>query len=202
VPFPGTTSYEVPVTQCHTCHDRKTDAVLGFEAALLAAPEADGFTWDSLVAENRVASAKPLPSRAALQFLGGGTALERSAVGYLHANCGVTCHHATSGETTPFFARLEPDLAGQMPTTIDRTSIFTTAMNQQSIFTPQGAALGSDYRIRPGDPTRSTLVYRMDVRDGEQMPPVVSHVVDTAGVQTMTNWIAAMTAAPYPAPAP
>jgi hypothetical protein len=64
-----------------------------------------------------------------------------------------------------------------------------------------------DYRIRPTDITRSTVVYRMSVRNGligggEQMPPIATHEVDTAGRAAVSAWIDAMTASPYPKPGP
>ena len=46
-----------------------------------------------------------------------------------------------------------------MPSTIDLTSIFQTAINRQSVFTPKGVTLGSDYRIRPTDPSRAGVSY-------------------------------------------
>jgi hypothetical protein len=208
VPFPGTTSYEVPVLRCSQCHDGRNDKVLGFEAALLAAPEADqnGLTWSKLVSEGLVTSTAPLPDASSLQFLTKGTPTERQALGYLHSNCGVACHHATSGKTTPFFMRLEADAAGRLPITIADTQAFQTAVNVQSKFTPQGGN-GTWYRIRPTDATRSTLYYRIDLRNGvqgggEQMPPIASHEVDQAGVKLIDAWINSMTAPPYPSPAP
>jgi hypothetical protein len=207
VPFPGTASYEVPVVRCKTCHDGRPDKVLGFEALLLAAPEADpdGLTWQKLLDEGLVQSAGALPDDASLQFLGQSSALERQAAGYLHANCGIACHHAGAKEMTPYFARLEVGPAGA-PARIEDTDLFRTAINVPSAFVP-AAGGGPWYRIRPLDDARSTLYYRIDVRNGlagggEQMPPIVTHQIDPAGRALIDAWIGSMSGAPYPPPAP
>jgi hypothetical protein len=44
--------------------------------------------------------------------------------------------------------------------------------------------------IAPGEPERSVLLARMKVRDGNQMPPLASHLVDEAAVQVISDWIA------------
>ena len=58
---------------------------------------------------------------------------------------------------------------------------------------PDGTVLK---RIKPHDPAHSCVTYRDSRRDqadeGIQMPPIGTHVVDTAGVQLVTNWINAM----------
>jgi hypothetical protein len=197
----------VPVERCHDCHDGRRDKVLGFDAPLLAAPEADqsGVTYSSLVADGLIGPTA-MPPVDQMQFLGSGTAVERAAIGYLHVNCGVACHHASSGQEVPFFTRIEAGTAATMPASIAQTQAFQTAVNVASIFVPANDA-SVDYRIRPTDVTRSTVVYRMGVRNGligggEQMPPIATHEVDTAGVAAISAWIDAMTAAPYPAPGP
>jgi hypothetical protein len=69
-------------------------------------------------------------------------------------------------------------------------------------------AMANYYRIRPLDPTRSMIHLRMAARDAlpgaegwDQMPPLVTHAVDTAGLALVDGWINSMSAAPYPAPA-
>jgi len=208
VPFPGTTYYEVPVLRCKQCHDQRQDKVLGFEAALLAAPEADqsGMTWEKLKTQGLVTSTASMPDASSLQFMKNGTTVERQAVGYLHTNCGIICHHTGADETTPFHMRLEWATSGPLPQQIADTEVFQTAINVKSNFVPAGGS-GTYYRIRPGDTSRSTIHYRMSVRNGvmgggEQMPPIASHVVDATGLATIDQWITSMTMAPYPTPGP
>ena len=191
VPFPGTDSYEVPVTRCHTCHDGRADKVLGFEAALMAAPEASGLTLQQLRSEHLIAP----DDGGDMQFLSQATPLERRAAAYLHVNCGIACHNASGNENTPFFARLEFGAAG-LPQTMADTSIYMTAVGVTSKFTPARGP-GPWYRIHPADHAHSTVYYRMSQRNGltgggEQMPPIDSHVVDADGVSLIGQWIDAM----------
>jgi hypothetical protein len=84
--------------------------------------------------------------------------------------------------------------------------VFATAINARSNFVPANGG-GPWYRIRPTDETRSSMFYRMGVRNGlagggEQMPPIDSHVVDDEGRELLRDWIRSMTQPPYPAAAP
>ncbi|HEX8950670.1 MAG TPA: hypothetical protein VF945_02440, partial [Polyangia bacterium] len=189
---------EVPVGECERCH-ATAEKPLGFTAVMLAAPRAAGLTFDALAAAQLLASSAPLPTGANVQALPASTAVERDAVGYLHANCGVSCHSPSGA--APFSLRLELDAAGVAPQGIEATAAFG-AINRLSRFVPPGAT-GDYYRIRPSDLARSTIAYRMSVRDPlTQMPPIATHVVDEDGLAAVQAWIDSMTAAPYPAPAP
>jgi hypothetical protein len=197
-PFPGPTDYEVPVGECERCH-ATTEKPLGFSAVMLASPRATGLTFDALATAQLIRSSSPLPRGAALQALPTATPVERQAIGYLHANCGVSCHSPT-GEA-PYSLRLEVDASGTAPQSIEATSAFGT-INHLSRFVPPDA-IGLYYRIRPGDSSRSTIAYRMGVRDqSAQMPPIATHEIDQDGVAAVQAWIDSMTSPPYPSPAP
>jgi hypothetical protein len=43
--------------------------------------------------------------------------------------------------------------------------------------------------IAPGSAATSLIVERASRRDSHGMPPLGSNIVDTAGVQLLTNWI-------------
>jgi hypothetical protein len=198
-PFPGTKSYEVPAERtCNRCHSGRKDHVLGFEAVLTAAPEATGLTYDQLVARGLLKNAALASS--SLQIPG--NSVERDAIGRLHANCGISCHHPDG--PGPFSMRLDAELPG-LPTAIEDTSVFKEAINQESGFTPANGT-GTYYRIRPTDTDGSTIFYRMSKRDApagfEQMPPVATHKPSPELIASMKSWIDSMTAAPYPAPLP
>jgi hypothetical protein len=199
-PFPGTQDYEVPAERtCNRCHGNKPDRVLGFEAVLLAAPEATGLTYDRLVAEGRISrGGSTIPTTSSLQIPG--DTLTREAIGRLHANCGIACHNASG--PAPFSMRIE-SVDGATPTAVEGTSVFQEAIGQPSFFTPDGAS-GTFYRIQPTDEGRSTIFYRMSQRGsgGEQMPPVATHLPDPESLQAMRAWIRSMTGAPYPPPGP
>ena len=209
LPFPGTTSYEVPVGKCGACHNHRADKVLGFEAVLLAAPEATGLTWSQLQATSKLTSSNGNETIAAsaLHLLDGAKrAIERNAVGYLHVNCGIMCHKPGGG--VPFAMRLTIDnTTKKTPDDVTTTDVYLGAVNQLSGFTPP-ASSGTYYRLRPTDDTRSTIYYRTGQRDqlqggSDQMPPFGTHSVDTVGRQTLDDWIHYMTTANgYPAPSP
>jgi hypothetical protein len=208
VPFPGTASYEVPAGKCAACHNKRADKVLGFEAVLMAAPEATGLTWAQLQATGRLASTngnETIPAASLHLLDGANRPVERNGAGYVHANCGIMCHKPGGG--APFSMRITVDnTAKKTPDDVTTTDVFLGAINQTSGFRPP-AATGNYYRIRPTDDTRSTIYYRMGQRDqlqggAQQMPPLDTHATDAAGLGAIDSWINYMTTANgYPAPA-
>ncbi|WP_438028118.1 hypothetical protein [Sorangium sp. So ce233] len=205
---PGADGYAIPAqVDCIRCHAGKTDNPLGFEAIQLAAPEASGLTYAELVQRSLLSttSGGALPDPGALDVPGSAT--ERRALGLLHANCGVSCHHPL-GVATHFEMRLNIDAAGRVGD-VRGARVYQTAINQPSKLRPPGAPPEARYyRIRPLDPDRSTLLRAMSRRDApgappEQMPPLATRRVDEAGIAAVRAWIEAMTpAAGYPPAAP
>ncbi|KYF66344.1 hypothetical protein [Sorangium cellulosum] len=205
---PGTDGYAIPAqVDCIRCHAGKTDNPVGFEAIQLAAPEASGLTYAELVQRGLLSTAAggALPGPGALDVPGSAT--ERRALGLLHANCGVSCHHPL-GVATHFEMRLNIDASGRVGD-VRGARVYQTAINQPSKLRPPGAPPEARYyRIRPLDPDRSTLLRAMARRDApgappEQMPPLATRRVDEAGVAAVRAWIEAMTpAAGYPPAAP
>ncbi|WP_437691387.1 hypothetical protein [Sorangium sp. So ce176] len=205
---PGTDGYAIPAqVDCIRCHAGKTDNPVGFEAIQLAAPEATGLTYAELVQRGLLSTAAggALPGPGALDVPGSAT--ERRALGLLHANCGVSCHHPL-GVATHFEMRLNIDASGRVGD-VRGARVYQTAINQPSKLRPPGAPPEARYyRIRPLDPDRSTLLRAMARRDApgappEQMPPLATRRVDEAGVAAVRAWIEAMTpAAGYPPAAP
>jgi hypothetical protein len=43
--------------------------------------------------------------------------------------------------------------------------------------------------IAPGDPRRSVLLHRMNLRGQGQMPPTSTNRVDEAGIRLLSEWI-------------
>ena len=96
---------------------------------------------------------------------------------YLAANC-ANCHHP------------------QGPTPVDldlRQHVPTAAMQLFGVAANNPLPGGSGLRAVAGDPVQSDLWQRMQRRDAAGMPPLGSHVVDTAGVALIGAWIAAST---------
>lgn len=187
------TSYEVPSSEaCDVCHSGRIDGVLGFEAVSLAAEGARGLTWSELVARGWVtASGPPVPPVPPVP----GNELEKSALGYLHVNCGTACHSPSPYSRANFvsvFFRLNVNQLGS----VAATDTYRTALGYPSVFL--SPVDGRPMKvIAPGDPEHSSAVYRAKVRDERQelqMPPVATHVVDAEGVLLLERWVRSLPA--------
>ena len=184
---PGTNGYEIPSqADCLTCHGGRADGVLGFEAIALAHQDARGLTLERLVQEGLLTHAPGQALRIP------GAPVDAEALGYLHMNCGVSCHsvnlHAL-GSTSGLHLRLE---AGELGS-VEETDTWRTSVGVKSLFQTSGLFGGSHMRVTPGDAKRSTLLNRMAARgDAAQMPPVGTRVVDEQGHALIQRWIDAM----------
>ncbi|WP_437941427.1 hypothetical protein [Sorangium sp. So ce341] len=195
------TGHMVPTRdQCKECHVGRADFVLGWDALMLG-PGADGVTRESLVALGMIEDASPL----ALTIPG--DEVERQALGYLHANCGVSCHNdlpESAAHDTGLYLRLEASELGS----VAATDAVRTGMNKRPAENAKYEGLKNPdpanwYDIRPGDPSRSLLVARQELRGFEgQMPRIATRQVDNTGLQLVTQWIQGMTEPNYPAPGP
>jgi len=187
---------------CNTCHDGRSDFVMGWDAimlgtgatgATLATLAEDG--WLSGLDENWLTLAIP------------GDEIERAALGYLHANCGVSCHNPTTfAEATSIGLYLRLN-AGELESPHTTAATLTGINRDPSPHAEYGDLPEPDlvyYDFRPLDPARSLALARMDFRgSAAAMPPIASHVVDPAGIEIVTAWIESMTEERgYPAPAP
>jgi len=203
------TTYEIPSQQdCAKCHDGRIDKVLGFDSILMAAPEAKGLVYAELLAKGKLAASPAPPAASALQIPG--TPAERAALGYLHANCGVACHNASAASGANQSGLHMKLVAANLARAVGTDTVTTGANKRPGGNFPNQPPPpdGGWFAIHPGDLSRSLLPTRMatrDVTDGGrgQMPPFITHVVDDAGVATVSAWISGMTVdAGYPAPAP
>jgi hypothetical protein len=202
------TGHTVPSRQdCQECHAGRPDFVLGWDWLMLG-PGATGLTRDVLLARGLLSAAgapAQLPAGAEVP----GDAIEREALGYLHANCGVACHNQTSraaARDAPLEMRLEiGELGSVLQTDAARTGI-NHAPNPiaAAIIWGFDAPITGYYDFRPGDPARSYAVARMGVREFlRQMPQLGSNRVDERGVRTISDWVQHMTAERgYPPAAP
>jgi hypothetical protein len=177
--------YEVPSqARCVKCHSGRRDFVLGFEAVSLSTPAATGLTMSALVAQSRLTK----PPSAPLTIPG--TAVEQAALGYLHANCGETCHNANSDAAalyTGLFLRLE---VGSLAS-VAATNAYKTSWNVATQL-----YMGAPKRVAPCDIASSCIYVRpsqrdglQDARAGTQMPPVDTHAVDAVGISAIAAWI-------------
>ncbi|HVZ34299.1 MAG TPA: hypothetical protein VG963_17850 [Polyangiaceae bacterium] len=199
VPHLYDTGHTVPNRdQCGDCHKGRDDFVLGWDAIMLG-PGAEGITRDRLVELGLAADAS------GLQLSIPGDDVERAALGYLHANCGVSCHNRSpiaSAKDSGLFLKLEAAKLGS----VFATDAVITAMNKPAAPNAKldGLPLAPDayLDIRPGDPEHSLLLARQLLRGYEaQMPRIATNVVDDAGVQITRRWIESMSVdGGYPPP--
>ena len=185
---------------CQTCHQGRADFVLGFDPVLLG-EGAEGLTIESLVAQGLLTAQDAQPTALAIP----GTEVERAALGYLHVNCGVSCHNErvqADANDTQMFTRLDADTLGS----VSETLAFNTAINKvpSDKIPAEYQASGPFIVIRPLDPEGSLLFVRMTERDAgkKQMPQLGTNEVDEVGIAAVRAWIEAMTEeGGYPGPA-
>jgi hypothetical protein len=120
-----------------------------------------------------------------------GTPKDVAALGWLHANCGTSCHSPSNyalAKDTGFFMRLD---AAKLAS-VAATDTYQTGVNVPSSFQPSPGA--GFFRIKPKDTAHSCVPYRDGIRDPNpgdhiQMPPLATHVVDSNGLGLVTSWI-------------
>ena len=203
VPRAGT-PYEVPTAaQCEYCHNAGTEPLLGFDAVSLGVASAKGVTLATLAAEGKL-SAKPPAT--ALVVPDDPTGKAAAAVGWLHGNCG-GCHvaHAGAGAAgSPLKLRLHatelvPD--GGAPSTKSLSAYQTGYCKPSEREDPNtGAFYAFIAGAAPTSSIASILAHARAAPGQEsivtQMPPLVTHMPDTAGVALLDAWIAALPACP------
>src|SRR5690606_10314646 len=85
------TCHGVPTREhCKNCHSGRPDYVLGWDFIMLG-PGADGVTREALVQAGTLSGVAPTLNPLNIHIPGDD--VERAALGYLHANCGISCHN-------------------------------------------------------------------------------------------------------------
>lgn len=185
--------YEIPaVSACEKCHGGERDFVLGFELVGLSMPQSSGLNLQALVRQG-ILSNPP----AATPSIPGGDATTIGALGFLHANCGTSCHNGgpnAGAGVYGLYLKLTVDSTGALPSSAQQTDTWTTAYRVPSSLTPYGYDAGGFWRIAPGDTDHSAIVWTASRRDGVvQMPPIVTHLVDQNDMALLNTWIRSMT---------
>jgi hypothetical protein len=190
VPF-GDGVYHIPTQdECEKCHRGRTEHILGFDQVELGLPGAQGLTLARLMADGRLS---PPPASATLAIGDDGTGVAAPAMGWLHANCGITCHNTNSnsvGYGAGMNLRLDPTLLDGR-SSADFGNLHTTVGVKVNAVNWNGRV-----RIIPGDPTSSLLYQLISNRGmGNQMPPIATRIVDKEHVALVEAWIRQM---PHP----
>jgi hypothetical protein len=180
-----------PVSDCQTCHAGAVDFVLGFDQVSLGLPKAGGLDLQVLV-QQKWLSANPTATATVPGTDNNGI----QSLAWLHANCGTSCHNrnpdANAG-ATGLYLKLTVDATGALPATVQATDAWTTSFQVPSSLTPYGFEAGSFWRLAPGDPAHSSLIWTAAQRNGPaQMPPIGSVLADQNDVATLTSWITAI----------
>lgn len=195
--------HSVPTrAQCKTCHEGRGDLILGWDFIMLA-PGANDLTAQDLFDEGLLTVA----DESYLSLTVPGDAVEQAALGYLHANCGISCHNTTTyapANPSGLYLRLNVDDL-ESPHT---TAAVVSGVNREPSSNADYGQLPEptlDYvDFRPLDTDRSLAFARMNYRGSDSaMPPLGTHVIDPDGVAAIRAWIESMTEERgYPAPAP
>ena len=171
--------------QCLQCHSTAAGRTLGLEVGQLNGDFGypTGRTANQLTTLNSIDTLTPaltLPP-AQLPVIPnpfGSAALGLRARAYLHTNC-ANCHQP----------------GGPAPSDIDFR--YTTALSATNAcdITPTLGDLGitNPRLIAPGSAARSVVIARVNRVGTDAMPPLGRHIIDTAGVQLLTDWVAALT---------
>jgi hypothetical protein len=197
------TGHSVPSrAQCKTCHEGRSDLILGWDFIMLA-PGASDLSAQDLFDEGLLTVA----DESYLSLAVPGDAVEQAALGYLHANCGISCHNTTTyapANPSGLYLRLNVDDL-ESPHT---TAAVVSGVNREPSSNADYGQLPEptlDYvDFRPLDLDRSLAFARMNYRGSDSaMPPIGTHVIDPDGVAAIRAWIESMTEERgYPAPAP
>ncbi len=133
----------------------------------------------------------PAPANVSLTIGDDGTGLDALTLGWLHVNCGVTCHNSnasSAGYGAGMLLRLDPTQLDGSPPNAATWDILSTTLDVPCV---SGSLVGQP-RIEPRDAAQSVLYQLIDQRGALQMPPIASLVVDTTDVAVVSSWIDSM----------
>jgi hypothetical protein len=182
----GDQPYHLPSgTECDDCHGGRKDRLLGFEQPSLGLDGAQGLTLAALVAAKQITGLK---GGTHYEIGDDGTGVAAQALGWMHINCGVSCHN--DNPNSKGYARgmrLQLDatqLDGREPG--DFQAVTTTVDVDATTMRWAGQK-----RIVPGSPEESLSYVLMSQRGDkqQQMPPIASLKVDEDSSATVAEWI-------------
>ena len=196
------TTHDVPSqAQCGECHSQMRDQGRAFTAVQLSheptTNEPNEVTLDVLREEGLLRVAPPVGG-----YTIPGTAQDRAALGYLHANCG-HCHN--SGFVMDVW--LDPatlDSGAENDKSVEDVNSYRSLVGQDAAF------YGGTTLVAPGNVDESFLYWRANMRGGSvpagetipaqfapfisQMPPLGTEEFDLDGTEALAVWIQSLSA--------
>jgi len=187
--------YAIPAeADCRSCHEGAAVPVLG-AGALQLSPDRDPLAPHAETPETAGIDLRDLIARGWLRYLPAqllshpprivtASAVERAALGYLHANCG-HCHN-NGGSPAPVGLELAHETAlGAASTERTLASMLGAKSRFRSSTRPDATQL-----VMPGNADVSVLALRMRSRNPyAQMPPLGTHFTDAEGFALIERWI-------------
>ena len=191
--------YAVPSrTDCLACHEGAAVPVLGASAVQLsrAAASRHADVDPQVSSDEPITDLKTLVERGLVRNLpaawleeppviAASSPTERSALGYLHGNCG----HCHNHDGSPAAVGLQLAQSAEHPEAA-RRRVLESAVNARSRYRPPG--MHADARIiAPAEPDASVLLRRMQSRNPlAQMPPLGTLAADQDAIDRIRSWIA------------
>jgi hypothetical protein len=190
-------TYEVPATwKCTKCHQGRKDVVLGLDLIGTGIQGANGVTLASLATQGLLTRRPPVTNIVIPEDVTGKAA---AALGWVHMNCGVTCHNPNLAALGGYSGMRLKLLASQLfpeagTAKVANQDIYAMCANVPSRLLPNGHPY---LRIAPGNSAQSLIPLVSLARDPDAgafapMPPLVSHAPDVADVKLIQNWIDAL----------
>ena len=192
----GPGNYEIPShSDCAQCHNGgKRDKLLGVEALALGLASSGGQNLAALQSAGLLTVDPPSTTT----YVPDDTKGSKEALGYLHMNCGVSCHNDNPNALcvgSHLYMRLSATdaFADAGKGAVANTPTYLTAVGvEPSVYAGQFDPLSGYRRIVSGNVALSEIPAVDSVRgEADQMPPIATHQVDEAGVGFVTTWIAA-----------
>ncbi|MBA3541743.1 MAG: hypothetical protein H0T79_19170 [Deltaproteobacteria bacterium] len=187
------TQHDIPARAlCRQCHnnskgpDRDRGRVLGFGAMSLDWEAPAGMLDLGDLVAGDLLTAPPNAPVPGTYFPLPGTATDKAAFGYLHANCG-HCHNPSSDVSTNGIA-VSVQLNTTMLATTTGTPTYASTVDVMATKTLADNTTGKI--IKPNDAPNSIMIRRMNsFAGGDHMPASGSELVDPTGQTVLVNWI-------------
>ena len=185
------TMHDIPSrSQCRDCHDSlRPSRVLGFQALQLDYNAGAGLLdLEDLIAANLLSN-PPAGGVAGARFQIPGNVVERTALTYLHANCG-HCHNPSSPthDVAPMDVRLDTSKLA----TVAITPAFVTLVDVEAAMPFFDSGINYEKLVVRGSATTSNLMFRTNATNFRHMPKVGSELVDPDGQTALVTWINAL----------